>query len=187
MVSPDRGILVWTPVLIVLTPALVRGWREVPDWARALLLGGLAYTLVQAWIIRASGGDSFYGYRHGIELVMAATPAYAFTWHRVGDTWPGRWMTPVLVLQFCAMAFGATVDVFLPVEEIWHDNAFYYSLRESWPIGPLLLVGVFCLVYAIQVRLASRAQSRQILASEVDEELAATSRHVKRLASKART
>ena len=43
-VSPDRGILVLTPVLLVLLPALVRSWRSLPDWSTALLVGGLAYT-----------------------------------------------------------------------------------------------------------------------------------------------
>jgi alpha-1,2-mannosyltransferase len=158
LVSPDRGILVWTPVLLLLTPALVRGWREVPDWARALLFGGIAYTLAQAWIADPLGGDSFYGYRHGIELIVAATPAYAITAHHVGAT-ARKWIAPVLALQFCAMVFGSMVDVFLPKEDAWHDNAFFYAIRESWPVGPLMFVGVVCVVTLAIRLLASRGEA----------------------------
>jgi hypothetical protein len=156
LISPDRGILVWTPLVILLTPALVRGWREVPDWARALLWGGVVYTLAQAWIADPTGGDSFYGYRHGIELVMAATPAYAVTIGHLGAT-ARRWLTPVVTLQCCAMAFGAMVDVFLLKEDVWHDNAFVYALRESWPVGPTMLVGIMCIVLVVRHRLTTRA------------------------------
>ena len=37
--APDRGLFVWTPVLVVLAPALVRSWRNLPDWSRALVWG----------------------------------------------------------------------------------------------------------------------------------------------------
>ena len=37
-----------------------------------MFLGGLAYTLIGVWISRASGGDSFYAYRNGIEFVVGS-------------------------------------------------------------------------------------------------------------------
>src|SRR5262249_54485079 len=68
-IPPDRGILVFTPLLVVLLPALVRGWRELPDWSRALVWGGLAYTLVQGAFNAFQGGDIFFGYRYGLEFL----------------------------------------------------------------------------------------------------------------------
>jgi hypothetical protein len=153
-IAPDRGILIWTPALLLLIPALIRGWRDVPDWARALLFGGLSYTLVQAWIAPAIGGDSFYGYRHGIELMAAATPALAITVTHLGRT-ARKLLVPVLALQFCAMAFGATVDVFLLKTDAWHDNAFWWSLRASWPVGPAALLAIICFV-VVGMRIYSR-------------------------------
>jgi alpha-1,2-mannosyltransferase len=168
-VSPDRGILVWSPLMVLLTPALIRGWKDIPDWARALLFGGLAYTLLQAWISRAVGGDSFYGYRHGIELVMAATPAYAMTTRHLGST-ARQWVAPLMTLQVFAMAFGALFDPFLTAEQVWHDNAFYYfALREAWPVGPLMLVGIMCFVMIglriLERRKGERASMEKALAS----------------------
>ena len=78
-IALDRGILVWSPILLILGPALFRGWRELPDWARALACGGLGYTLVQAWLITFTGGDFFYGQRLGIEFLVCVTPALTLT------------------------------------------------------------------------------------------------------------
>jgi hypothetical protein len=154
-VSFDRGILVWTPILVLLTPAVFRGWRDLPDWARTLLVGGLLYTVVQAVLITFTGGDSFYGYRLGIEFVVAATPAYAMSLDHLGST-ARRWVTPVLTLQVTAIAFGALVDAFLGMDRAWTDNAFYYSMRETWPVGPILLAAVFCFVFVVRRRLGGR-------------------------------
>jgi alpha-1,2-mannosyltransferase len=153
LVSPDRGILVWTPLLLLLLPALVRGWREVPDWARALLFGALAYQLAQAWIADPLGGDSYYGYRHGIELVVAATPALAVTSHRVGPV-ARKLLVPVITVQVTAMAFGSLTGMFIPKEQAWHDNTFLHDMRASWPLGPLVLVPVACLVILAALRVA---------------------------------
>ena len=60
-VSPDRGILVYTPILLVLLPALLRSWRQLPTWTTSLLLAGLAYTIVQAALISFTGGAPIHG------------------------------------------------------------------------------------------------------------------------------
>jgi alpha-1,2-mannosyltransferase len=153
LVSPDRGILVWTPALVLLLPTLVRGWRDVPDWARALLLGGLTYTLAQAWIADPLGGDSFYGYRHGIELVVAATPALAVTARHAGAV-ARKLMVPLITLQVCAMAFGSVTTIFLKKEQAWRDNTFLFDMRETWPYGAVMLVPVACVVVFVARRWA---------------------------------
>ena len=159
-VAFDRGIFVWTPIMLLLTPAVVRGWRDLPDWPRAMLVGGLVYTVVQAVLITFSGGDSFYGYRLGIEFVVCATPAYAMSLDHVGST-ARRFVTPVLTLQVCAMAFGSMVDVFLDMDEAWTDNAFYYAMRGSWPGGAIMLGAVFCFVLLVQAAARGPAARRR--------------------------
>ena len=64
----------------------------------------------------------------------------------------------MLTLQVCAIAFGALVDAFLGMDKAWTDNAFYYSMRETWPVGPILLAAVFCFVFVVRRRLGSRHQ-----------------------------
>ena len=158
-IAPDRGILVWTPVVALLLPGLVRGWREVPDWARALLLGGLAYTVLQGWMRNGVGGDSFYGYRLGLEFVAAATPALAVSVSHAGRI-ARRLLVPLLTLQVVAFGFGAVVDVFLRKTDAWHDNAFAYAMRESWPGGPVLVALVWGALMVLAYRLSAFAADR---------------------------
>ena len=58
-----------------------------PTGRRSLLIGGLVYTVLQAMLITFTGGDNFYGYRLGLEFLVCATPAFAFT---VGHAGQGR-------------------------------------------------------------------------------------------------
>jgi hypothetical protein len=134
-VAPDRGILVWTPVLLLLLPALARAWRELPDWSRSLLWGGVAYTLLQGVLNRFSGGDVFYGYRLELELLACATPALAFCAPRMGRV-ARTLVGPVLALQFLAIAWGSVRDTaYLPSAQAWHHNAFEVAVQHSGVAG----------------------------------------------------
>ena len=155
-VAPDRGILVWTPVLLLLAPALFRAWRGLPDWSRALLVGGLAYTVIQTFLITFTGGDNFYGYRLGLEMLACAAPAYAFSAPLAGDL-ARRLLTPVLALQVTAFLIGAVFNsAFLPEEDAWHDNGFVFAMRELWPVGPVFVVLVVVGAVVVHSRVAGR-------------------------------
>jgi hypothetical protein len=126
----DRGILIWTPVLVLLLPALVRQWRAIPDWSRVLLVGGLAYTLVQGRLNPFHGGDSFYGYRLGLEFLVCATPAFAAAARHLAPGWR-HLVAAVLGAQFAAISIGAiTGGPTLLVEQMWRHNAFAQALKE---------------------------------------------------------
>jgi hypothetical protein len=130
-ISPDRGILIWTPVLIVLLPAVARRWRELPDWSRLLLVSGLVYTVAQGALNRFSGGDGFYGYRLGLEFLVCAAPALALSVPAVGPI--GRALLgPVLGLQFGAIMIGAVTESFyVPPEKVWTANALVRALLSN--------------------------------------------------------
>jgi alpha-1,2-mannosyltransferase len=134
-VSPGRGILVWTPVILLLLPALVRSWRSQPDWSRALLYGGLAYTFLQGVLNRYSGGELFYGYRLGLELIACATPALALSVRELRPL--GRIMLgPLLGLQLLIIAVGAIQDGgFVSTENSWHKNGFLMVLDNVGALG----------------------------------------------------
>lgn len=144
-VSPDRGILVWTPIVLLLLPALARSWRELPDWSRSLLVGGLVYTLVNTAMITFTGGDAFYGYRYGLEFLASATPALALSQVRMGAV--ARILAgPVLALEFFAFALGAiSPNLWVPESDVWHRNAFIYGLHlggpASWVLVALAAIG----------------------------------------------
>lgn len=73
-VSFDRGLLIWSPFLIVLLPGLRSAWRVAPGWSRGAALGGVAYLLVQYKANRYSGLDNALSYRYPLEALTAAAP-----------------------------------------------------------------------------------------------------------------
>jgi alpha-1,2-mannosyltransferase len=74
LVDPARGLLVYSPFLILLIPGIAAAWRKAPGWVRGSALGGLAYILLQLKANRFSGGDTFWGYRYPLEMLAAAAP-----------------------------------------------------------------------------------------------------------------
>jgi len=80
LVDPARGLLVWAPFLIVLSPGLLRGWKTAPAWARGAAIGGLLYLLLQLKSNRFSGGSGFFAYRYPLEMLMASAPLLFLAW-----------------------------------------------------------------------------------------------------------
>lgn len=162
-ISPDKGFLVWTPVVVVMAPALVRSWRDLPDWSRSLVYGGLAYTVLQAALNRFSGGEIFYGYRLTLELLTCLTPALAFSVPRMG-TVAKRLVGPVLAVQFLAIATGAVSDGgFVADIHRWTKNSFVILLNQIGPLGyvtVLLTAGLGVIGARIWARRATLADDR---------------------------
>jgi hypothetical protein len=156
-VAPDRGLFVYTPVLLVLAPTVARTWRLLPRWSVDLLLAGLVYTLIQAALIGFTGGYPIYGYRYGLEFLACATPAFACAACRAVG-WARRALGPVLALQFTVIAFGAVVDrVTLWDTDAWTDNAFLHAMRQGGPAAPAMALAVAAGAWAA-IRIWSRAQ-----------------------------
>lgn len=147
LVSPDRGLLVWTPVILLLLPAVVRSWRTLPDWSRALAAAGVVFVLVESTQVTFQGGDSVYGYRMALELLLCGAPALAFAAPRMGRT--ARWLlTPVLVVQVMAMAAGAlNTGLGLPLSRVWTGNSFV----EAVTVRPAVAAGAVVVAAALSV------------------------------------
>lgn len=153
-ISPDRGILVWTPLAVLLLPALIRSWTSLPDWSKLLLLGGLGYTVLNSALNTFTGGEFFYGYRYGLEMLACATPALALSARRVGRL-ARPWLGPVAAIQFIAFMLGATgVAATLPQGEAWERNAFVSELSRLGPPG-WITAALAGLMGALAVRLVA--------------------------------
>jgi uncharacterized integral membrane protein len=141
LVSPDRGFLIWTPMAALLLPAVIRSWREVPAWSRWLATGGVLYTLIQLQLNVFTGGDAFYAYRLGIELLVCVVPVYAFSLAHTRQR--ARAFAPVLVgLMVAAISFGSVIDgVFIHQNQAWVDNSLFVALRHQ-----PLIVGLYLAV-----------------------------------------
>jgi len=74
LVGPMRGVLIWSPFLIVLIPGLRAAWRAAPGWVKGASLGGVLYLLLQLKANRYSGGGGFAAYRYPLEALTAAAP-----------------------------------------------------------------------------------------------------------------
>jgi hypothetical protein len=144
LVSPDRGFLVWTPLALLLLPAVVRSRRDTPDWSRWLAAGGVAYTLLQLQLNVFTGGDAFYAYRLGLEMLVCLTPLYAFSLAAGGRI--ARHTAPVLLgVQVAAISFGAVVGgVFIHQDQVWTDNSLFVALRHE-----PLIVGLYLAVLSL--------------------------------------
>lgn len=90
LVSPERGVFVWSPFLAVALLGLPAVRRDLPDWTIASLVGAAVLLLVQFRVNRYSGGEGFFSYRYPLEALVAAAPALSVAahdiWHR-GSAW----------------------------------------------------------------------------------------------------
>ncbi len=108
LVSPERGILICSPVLLLAAIGLRSAWRSSQKMERVFAMAGLAYLISQLWLIRYSGGDGFIGYRTCLESLLWAAPllvrAGAEGVRRTGSVW--AWiLTAVSVAFFATGAF----------------------------------------------------------------------------------
>jgi hypothetical protein len=112
MLEPRRGLLLYSPFMLVLLPGIRSAWRAAESWARAAAVAGLVALVVQiaanpAWW----GGSDFFAYRLPLEMLTLATPLVALA----AETWalPQRWARLVLTASAVAsvviFALGSTV------------------------------------------------------------------------------
>ncbi len=150
-VSFNRGLLVWTPALLLFVPALVRARRTLPDWTLWLAAGGVVYTFVQIRLAEFTGGIFFYGYRHGLELVTALLPMLALSAPYLGRI-ARRALPVVIAVQVAAMSLGAVVEgFFIRPGLMWRENSYWLALRSNpsvvglW-LGLCVVIGLWVAV-----------------------------------------
>lgn len=145
LVSPLRGILLWTPVLLLLLPSLVRHARHAPPWTLWLALGGVAYALIQLRVNVWHGGDRFTGYRHGLELVTSITPLFAYAADRASRR-VQRAALVVGAVQIAIMLLLATSGHLLyqyQTEDLVWSSHPIVPLVQSAPLVVALTIGIF--------------------------------------------
>lgn len=82
LVSPSRGLLVFSPFLLLLVPHLRNAWRGAPDWVRSSAMAGLVYVVVQSRGNVWHGGGNYFGYRLPLELLTLAWPLLTLAYLR---------------------------------------------------------------------------------------------------------
>ncbi len=110
LLNPSRGLLVYSPFLILLLPGIPAAWRKAPAWVRGSAIGGLIYLLLQLKANRFSGGDTFWGYRYPLEMLAATGPLLllAYTeWVRHRQPLFKRFFMYLIVASIALTAMGA--------------------------------------------------------------------------------
>jgi alpha-1,2-mannosyltransferase len=156
LVSLDRGFLIWSPVVLMFLPAVLRARRELPDWSIWLALGGVVYTFFQLRLNYFAGGVGFHSYRHGLELLTCLVPALTFTAPYLGRI--ARPLMPVVIAaQFAAFTVGAIFEAyFVDLDEVWTDNSFWLALRHN----PEVLGGWLAIAVAVGALVSVRYMPR---------------------------
>lgn len=134
-VSPERGLLVWTPAILVLTFSAIKGWNSAPDWMRWVALGGLAYFVVQsAGGSPFHGADAFWGYRYAIEPVVAAAPIWVHGAMQLKKR-ARAVLALLLTYQAGAMAVGSVVPPSVSWHDVWSGNSLVNALADDYRLA----------------------------------------------------
>lgn len=139
-ISPGRGLLILTPAVIALLPALIRSWRLMPEWVKSLALGGLAYAMIQGLLNYFAGGAGFFGYRLTLEVLACMFPALAISVRRAGRL--ARATLPsVIAVQMGIYGFGAARDGFtMAPTDAWRVNSVVWAVSTVPAFGLMLLL-----------------------------------------------
>jgi hypothetical protein len=111
LIHPNRGVLLYTPVLVVLLPFVHRGWRIAPGWVRSSAIAGVVYLAVQLRSNVWHGGYNFFGSRLTIETLVLISPLLLCIWQAaIVRRRLLRWAFIVAaVLSLVVHTLGATV------------------------------------------------------------------------------
>lgn len=150
LVAPNRGILVYSPFLVLLLPGVRLAWRAAAPWVRGCAIGGVVYMAVQLIGNGFGGGDGFTSYRLAIEMVTLATPLLALCW--VHWTSKQHWRR----VSFAVLAWAAVgqhaVGAFVGHDDHIVRNPWRsYSLAARLPEAStfqLVALGAFLVVAA---------------------------------------
>lgn len=139
LVSPGRGLVAITPVLLLAAPLLVRAWRSAPPWTCWLAAGGVAYTATQLLASSFDGGDQFAAYRHGLELLTCLVPLTV-----MAVALAGRLVQSVALALSAVMAgvtaLGALGFAWVPSAEVWRTTDLLRALEREPAVTVAIVV-----------------------------------------------
>jgi len=121
LAHPARGVMIYTPALLVLVPFVRHGWRASPAWVRSAAIGGALYLVVQLRVNTWTGGSGYFGSRLTIETIVLLTPLLLRTWQTVivkSERLKGA-CVGLLVVGVLVHGYGALYPVPAENREAW--------------------------------------------------------------------
>lgn len=109
LVSPGRGILIGSPLLIVLALGLRPGWRVAPPWVKSAAVAGAIYLAVLLKASRFQGGSPFWGYRYPLEALTLMAPLLVLAWREYAlvDRRRHAWFSALAIASVAWEGVGA--------------------------------------------------------------------------------
>lgn len=167
VLSPLRGVLVVTPLVLLALLGLRRTWSQVPDHFRVAAVAGALVLLATFQLAPADGGDGYYGYRLPIEGLTLLAPALVVTlgaWastarRRAGAAATATWS--VATTAAGAVLYRPTPEPFDP----WRELDLARLIRDEGfgavsAVGLLAAAGAWALVLLSRPRRPDRAVLR---------------------------
>ncbi len=144
-VSPERGVLVMTPALLLLLPGCRAAWRVAPWWVRSAAVSGIGYVVVQIWASRFSGGDGFYSYRTPLEGLTLCVPLFTIAWREWTSTTRIRRtaFAGLMAVSVALHAFGSIVN-WVPTGAGHSPWKTYLPFDLAKHVGGLQTTGWLC-------------------------------------------
>ncbi|MCU1599817.1 MAG: hypothetical protein JWO22_526 [Frankiales bacterium] len=171
LISPLRGVLLYTPVAIVAALGVWRGWRSAPSWARGAAIGAVLYLGVQLKVNGFYGGTAFFGNRLVVEALLVGAPLAYCGYLRAG----AGARHAARVLAAVSIAVHATGAVFAGAASnyqqtegrgwrIWllHDVLRETGVAGETVFGVALLTALAC-AYGLPGKLLCRMRHRLAL------------------------
>ena len=156
LVSPGCGVLLFTPVVVVLLPRLRGTWSSAPTWARSSAVGGVAYALVQARLNAFNGGGGFFGYRLTLESVVLAAPLLAWACFACPVTpLVRRAAVATAAVSVWLMGIGSALTYYLPGGgdwDVWYPWALFRAAGVAFFPAALVVTSAMLLVLALAQR-----------------------------------
>jgi len=129
---PQRGVMIYTPALLVLVPFVRHGWRASPTWVRSSAAGGVLYLLVQLRVNTFDGGADFFGARLTLETLVLITPLLLRTWQTSVSQNPKLKGACVglLVVGLLLHGYGALNPITNEARDAWQEQLDGLCERE---------------------------------------------------------
>jgi hypothetical protein len=140
LVSPQCGLLLYVPVVLLALLALPFGLRTAPSWTIAAAAGGVVYELAQCRINAFTGGAGFFSNRLILESLVACTPLLVHSlnaWCRGSS----RRETAAVALAAASVAMhalGAFVPTLPAPRDAWHSWYLLDVIRHTGTAGPVM-------------------------------------------------
>lgn len=153
LVSPGRGLVIYSPFLLLLLPGVRGAWTTAPVWVRSASIGGLAYLAIQLWNNSFTGGRDLFAYRLMLETLTLCVPLLVLSYNiwTVQRVWRLRAFAALALFSGLWQASAAIGHTAFPRNfDVWRDTGYSVVLdQHAFRVVTLAAIAVAAYVIAL--------------------------------------